>query len=1238
MLANFKGKWLPFVLRNWPIFALLIISFVLCFRNYVPGTFLSGWDTLHPEFNFGLAFQRMFFGVFRTEQGLGAVAGHSHMADLPRVIFLYISHFVLPLNFLRYFYIFTCIVIGPLGMYFFLQKHIVKQKTASFLGALFYLLNLGTMQTFNVPFEMFTTLFATLPFLFYFSSSFITQKEHRVRNLFLFAVLSLLSSPMAYAATLWYVFFACFLIYLFLLSIVHFKENRNSFKSFAILIIVFVTINLFWLVPNIYFVLNHGNEVAHANINRLFSDQAFLRNKEFGNISDILLLKSFYFDWNIYAGNNAFTDLLSPFINYLKNPLVLLVSYVFGISFIAGAVFFAKKEKLKSLPFFGVLLFALLFLVNDNFPFAPVFNFFQAHIPFFKEALRFPDDKILNVYVFLVSIFFAYCSYFIIEKIKKINIKLETLFGIIVTILIIFYALPSFNGNFINSYMKVQIPNQYFQLFSYLNTQNENLRIANLPIHSPWGWVYYNWYGNNKSSYQGAGFLYFGIKQPLLDRDFDRWSPYNESYYREMSYAIYKQDANLLSNVVKKYKIGFVFIDKSVIDPPNPNSTLYFNESKSLLEKTGLIEYEKDFGNIELFKIKGSFSSVSSVNSNINVNPTTTTTYEDFAYDTYKNYITADPTSNFSNSLYPFRNLIDNQSKLHSYIFSIDNEKITLNPSNKITNFQTGILSQNLNLIPSDLLVQRQASNLTLSFYLNTPVFDQTPSSQPIKGTVNIGNPNRNLSLSINQNELFNLGVLPENTPLALGKVLLKNDLNTISAFDTTQTTPIPNVSKAIVPFFTPCANGGITEKGQVSDNKMEISGKGDLCLLIPYGFFPTSLSGQNANILTDFQFRFGGNANITSCLFSQDTSQCLYYENPVRNGNIASFPYVLSTDKTGKRAIKIFFKSQNSTENNYLLTDFTSWYSKSIIDLNLSKDFIAKTFLDKQNVSFNKIYLPRNIVYDPGFTVTNVNKLSNDCQSLLFNSKKEIVKTNGIEAVKYTSNLGSFCDHFSYQNLPHNQGYLIVVNSKNQSGLPLTMCITDYTSRKCDIYSDLTVFKSFDKDVFLLPPMDKTGLGYDINLENLGVKGSPSINYLSDIQIIPIPYEFLDNIQNFKANTNIFNGNVESVTKYNPSLYVVKTDGKMQVLDLNLSFEKGFKAYEINCSGYLSCLIISSLSPVFGKEIKEQVLVNNWSNGFITNAKTVAIVFLPQYFEYLGLILIIASFILLLYRLKQRK
>ena len=73
-------------------FPLLVIAITgsICLLNYTPGTWLTGWDTLHPEFDFWLNFKRLIFGVWRGDQGLGAVAAHSHMSELPRLLLLWI--------------------------------------------------------------------------------------------------------------------------------------------------------------------------------------------------------------------------------------------------------------------------------------------------------------------------------------------------------------------------------------------------------------------------------------------------------------------------------------------------------------------------------------------------------------------------------------------------------------------------------------------------------------------------------------------------------------------------------------------------------------------------------------------------------------------------------------------------------------------------------------------------------------------------------------------------------------------------------------------------------------------------------------------------------------------------------------------------------------------------------------------------------------------------------------------
>ena len=204
MFSRVFKKFQKFI---FPSLLILIIG-IICWKNYEPGTILSGWDSLHPEFNFNLALKRVFFGVWREEQGVGALAAHSHMADLPRILLLWISSLVLPVQFLRYFYLFLCLLIGPLGVYFLLKYVFEREKSsfftlvASFLGGAYYLLNLGTLQIFFVPFEMFITQFAFLPWIFFLALKYL--RERKRKTLLIFALISVFASPMAYAATLFY--------------------------------------------------------------------------------------------------------------------------------------------------------------------------------------------------------------------------------------------------------------------------------------------------------------------------------------------------------------------------------------------------------------------------------------------------------------------------------------------------------------------------------------------------------------------------------------------------------------------------------------------------------------------------------------------------------------------------------------------------------------------------------------------------------------------------------------------------------------------------------------------------------------------------------------------------------------------------------------------------------------------------------------------------------------------------
>src|SRR3990167_1893925 len=144
------------VYKNRFLIALIAICITLALANYQPGTILSGWDSLHPEFNFLNYFKRIFFGVWQEHQGLGALATQAHPSEIARMFIYYPLSFLMPDSLLRYSYFFLTIILGPLGTYFFIREKVFRQRhlsaeICSFFGGLFYLLNLGTLQHFYVP-------------------------------------------------------------------------------------------------------------------------------------------------------------------------------------------------------------------------------------------------------------------------------------------------------------------------------------------------------------------------------------------------------------------------------------------------------------------------------------------------------------------------------------------------------------------------------------------------------------------------------------------------------------------------------------------------------------------------------------------------------------------------------------------------------------------------------------------------------------------------------------------------------------------------------------------------------------------------------------------------------------------------------------------------------------------------------------------------------------------------------
>ena len=684
-----------FLIRFFYPLLISLIVLVVCFQNYTPGTYLSGWDTIHPEFNFPEYFKRIF-SFWQQQQGLGAAASQAHSAELPRLIFYYFSSFIFPDSFLRYFYFFLCLLIGPLGMYFFILKFI-KKKFIAFLSGLLYLLNLATAQHFIVPLEMFATHYATLPWLFLFSTNYLIEKKKK--DLILFCLVVIFSSPMAHTPTLFYSFMLVFGCFMFLMN----KLLVKNIRRVITLIFLTLILNSYWILPNIYYVINYGTDVANSKIHYQFSERAFHSGVNFGNIIDTALLRNFLFDWGEYSNKEGkFVFLLKDWKSHFNNPVVLVIGLSVFITAILG-IFISFRKKLKlGLSFLPVFIIPFIFINNDNIIFQWMVNSWGDDFSIIKESLRFPFTKFSILLLFSFCLYFAIFVNYVSDKskffLKKFN---EASWTLAVIILLLVYMLPVFNGYLISSSMRINIPSEYSQLFDYFKSQDPNTRIATFPINTFWGWVYYNF------DFEGAGFMWFGLSQPTMDREFDRWHPANEDYYHQMSYAVYSQNLELLENTLEKYQINWLLVDKNIIDVSSTKA-LFYPQLEELISKSEKIVKEKEFNNVTAYKVNLDSipkEFISLLPELSNVGPIYNKNNFDQGFKDTGNYLSEEKPELYSkknsalgeaasSAYYPFRSLLSNRNVLEvefivnettdSFIFrkkipqEISNEKLNI--------------------------------------------------------------------------------------------------------------------------------------------------------------------------------------------------------------------------------------------------------------------------------------------------------------------------------------------------------------------------------------------------------------------------------------------------------------------------------------------------------------------------------------------------------------------------------
>lgn len=753
----------------WPFVIYAVIVLVLFKLNYVPGTILTGWDNLHPEYNFALGIKRSLVGVWQEYGGLGFHGGMGYASDLIHQVFLYLLSFVLPRTVLRYSWVFITLFLGASGAYTLIKYVLGKrvlQKTdnldeqvfdmhetryiniqlLAFLGGLFYLLNLSTVQVFYVPFEAFIAHFASLPFLLY--AGLLYYHTPTRKNLILFSVILLLSTPSGYVPTL-------YVVYLLALTILLGWELIGSFTMGNIVKLIKVyglifLINAFWLLPFLYFVIFESSVTLNSKINQMATETIFSQNKEFGTISNAIQLKGFWFN-NVdpnRAGN--FSYMLPAWRAWVQNEAVTTILVVlFGIVLLGALAVLYHRRRITT-AFFVLFVFCIVSLAVATPPFSWV-NSLLRSFPLLHEAFRFPFTKFSILSSLVYALFFvlgiasvtrefARLSDFLkrTRSIKNITLKklkftynqtkhsapsptknvVFTLFVLLFTTVLLFFPVfPAFHGQLFYEKEKLSLPREYTDLFNFFRRQNPHARVANFPQYTFWGWNFYSW------GYGGSGFLWHGIKQPILDRAFDVWSKNSENYYLEMSYAIYSKNEAAFMQLLNKYQINWLIVDKNIINPPSPQ-TLFIPELEALLLKNKNIEKTQTFGKIDVYKVRLSTppqSFIFTLKQVPRINGYTAGN-KDVAYQQNGNYISSAP----YDTLYPFRSLFSGKTQ-KELEFSLHEDKDTLVFSNTFSGDIIGTMlsippvGDAENVLPVTLSSKDSGENVIITADIKTP-------------------------------------------------------------------------------------------------------------------------------------------------------------------------------------------------------------------------------------------------------------------------------------------------------------------------------------------------------------------------------------------------------------------------------------------------------------------------------------------------------------------------------------
>lgn len=576
------------------IVGLILLWVLLCSRNLLPKqTWLLGYDNLLPELNLPLWWERNFYSIWQDYRGLGVANSVAEGSELTRLPWVWLVATLCSPALVRWSWVAAMLLLGTLATYYLARDWLTLAlchaqnklppaitNLAATVAGIFYLLSPATVQLCYTPLESFTSWHGWLPVILYCLLRFV--RTANAKNLLLLTIVSVLASSAFHLETLFIVlFFAMIVMGAGLLTC---KYRHFYLQRLLLGIVSVIVANSWWLLPMAWTTMTAGNDFTLSKQNQITTPQVQEMNYSRGNLANVALLHGYWFDYREYnPTDNSYSPYLGVWESWWQQPSNQVIGY--SLFILAGSglllTIYLAQRKAFALAQLGLFLLGIFMLTAGNGLILGLVFRCLTKLPLLADIFRVAFTKwssIANLGLSLGLANAVVTSYLLFYHRIRHHWVITTTLALAVAVSIVYRAYPAFNGELFGWQVKTAIPERYFKLQEFMHHQNHAGTTIYLPHPNYWGWLFYDW------GYRGSGFLWQMIPQPLLDRNFDAWSLYNQTAYQQFNLAMQKQNAAEIEQLMAKYQLQYAIIDGSLMNAGD-NQTSKRQEEVEELQK-----------------------------------------------------------------------------------------------------------------------------------------------------------------------------------------------------------------------------------------------------------------------------------------------------------------------------------------------------------------------------------------------------------------------------------------------------------------------------------------------------------------------------------------------------------------------------------------------------------------------------------------------------------------------------